>query len=204
MFIFLHNHSSLWTCNSLKRSILHNYPASITLRNQHKDLCPRVLLSYQQSSSSSTPTSHSGLLTTRFVSRTEMKAFVSLCLTSPWSFAHRIRIHFSKANKNSHWKAHGCHPEPMISINYSPFHTSVQISWTILLLFTSLFQQQTSPAIAPCGASGRVPDEPPGEAAARVPAGGAALHHCWFYLSISFIISGCTWWYDNTMHESLH
>ena len=52
-----------------------------------------------------------GLLTTRFVSTTQMKAFVSLC-SRPRSFAHNQDSLF-KCIKNSH-------RESVISINYFP------------------------------------------------------------------------------------
>ena len=78
-----------------------------------------TVLSYQQSSSSCfaptshTPRSHNALC---LHNRDE-----GLCVFVLEASIFRAQSGFSFSNiKNSHRKLHGCHPEPVISINYSP------------------------------------------------------------------------------------
>ena len=115
-FFFLKTDSSLFLCmyDCLKRSILHNDLASWTGHCRFSTKTCVTVLSYQQSSSyCSPPTSHNALC---LHNRDE-----GLCVFVLEASIFRAQSGFTFSNiKNSHRNLHGCQPESVISINYSP------------------------------------------------------------------------------------
>ena len=121
----VYTQTSLFSCmlyNSLKRSILHNDLVSWTghCRFSTKTCvssCPflsAIFFFLPQFAA----TSHT-LVAQRALCPEQRWRPLCLCARG-LDLSRTIRIHFFKRQKQLHRKLHGCHPESVISVNYSP------------------------------------------------------------------------------------